>query len=63
VEDVKNARKPETVAEVRSFLGLVNFNAKFIRNLAQEAEPLRKLTRKDNPFSWGEEQEDALSIR
>ena len=42
VEDVKNARKPETAAEVRSFLGLVNFNAKFIKNLASRAEPLRK---------------------
>ena len=37
VEAVVNAREPKTVAEVRSFMGLVNFSAKFIPNLA----PLR----------------------
>ena len=32
VEAVMEARKPESVAEVRSFLGLVNFCARFIPN-------------------------------
>ena len=32
VEAVTEARKPESVAEVRSFLGLVNFCARFIPN-------------------------------
>ena len=34
VEDITEARKPESVAEVRSFLGLVNFCARFIPDLA-----------------------------
>ncbi|KAL8596528.1 hypothetical protein ACOMHN_041590 [Nucella lapillus] len=61
VQDVQNARRPETAAEVRSFLGLVNFNAKFIRNLASKAEPLRRLTKKNTPFQWGKEQEQAFA--
>lgn len=32
VETVTEARKPESVAEVRSFLGLINFCARFIPN-------------------------------
>ncbi|KAK7104470.1 hypothetical protein V1264_019182 [Littorina saxatilis] len=60
VEDVKNARRPETAAEVRSFLGLVNFNAKFIRNLAAKAETLRKLTRQEVTFRWGKDEEEAF---
>ncbi|KAK7099126.1 hypothetical protein V1264_003313 [Littorina saxatilis] len=60
VEDVKNARRPESAAEVRSFLGLVNFNAKFIRNLAAKAETLRKLTRQGVTFRWGKDEEEAF---
>lgn len=60
VEAVKNAKQPTVASEVRSFLGLVNFNARFIENLATKAEPLRKLTRKNAPFQWKTEQEKAF---
>ena len=50
VEAVVNAREPESVAEVRSFMGLVNFSAKFIPNLATVSEPLRQLTPKGVTF-------------
>ena len=61
VEAVTEARQPESAAEVRSFLGLVNFCARFIPDLATVSEPLRKLTRKDVHFSWGKEQEVAFN--
>ena len=60
VEAVVNTREPESVAEVRSFMGLVNFSAKFIPNLAAVAEPLRQLTRKGVIFKWGEKQQEAF---
>lgn len=60
VEAVVNAREPESVAEVRSFMGLVNFSAKFIPNLATVSEPLRQLTRKGVTFKWGEKQQEAF---
>ena len=41
-------------------MGLVNFNAKFIPNLATVAEPLRQLTRKSVAFKWGGEQKEAF---
>ena len=50
VEAVVNAREPESVAKVRSVMGLVNFIAKFIPNLATVSEPLRQLTRKGVTF-------------
>ena len=61
VEAVTEARQPESAAEVRSFLGLVNFCARFIPDLATVSEPLRRLTRKDVHFSWGKEQEVAFN--
>ena len=57
VEAVTEARQPESAAEVRSFLGLVNLCARFIPDLATVSESLRGLTRKDVHFSWGKEQE------
>ena len=42
------------------FLGLVNFSARFITNLASIAEPLHRLTRKQTRFVWGTEQQGAF---
>ena len=41
----------------------VNFSARFIPNLATTAEALRKLTRKNVPFKWGQEQQLIWSIK
>ena len=61
VEAVKNARRPETASEVRSFLGLVNFSARFIPDLATTSETLRQLTRKGVNFQWKKVHEDAFN--
>jgi hypothetical protein len=61
VEAVNSAREPESASEVRSFLGLVNFSARFIPNLATIAEPLRRLTKKDVPFKFGEDERGAFN--
>lgn len=45
---------------MKSFLGLVNFSARYIPNLATISEPLRKLTRKNEQFCWGKEQQDSF---
>ena len=60
VEAVLKAREPESATEVRSFLGLVNFNARFMPNLATIDEPLRRLTKKDDPFKWKKAQQQAF---
>ena len=61
VKAVNEAREPQTVSEVKSFLGLVNFNARFIPDLATVAEPLRRLTKKGEPFTFGLEQQVAFA--
>ncbi|XP_030834780.1 uncharacterized protein K02A2.6-like [Strongylocentrotus purpuratus] len=60
VKAIAEAREPQTATEMRSFLGLVNYCAKFIPNFATLADPLRKLTRKDTPFQFGHEQQQAF---
>ena len=50
VSAVQIAKPPQSTAEVRSFLCLVQYCAKFLPDFCQVAEPLRMLTRKDQQF-------------
>jgi len=40
IEAVENTRQPTNAAEVRSFLGMMNYCGRFIPNLARTSEPL-----------------------
>ena len=60
VAAILNASPPQDASEVRSFVQLVQYSAKFIPNFAQEAEPLRNLLRKNVPFGWGKDQNKAF---
>lgn len=51
IRAILEAEKPKTVTEVRSFLGLANFSSRFISHFATLAKPLRRLTRRDTPFT------------
>ena len=55
VEAIQNIRPPNTVKQVRSFLGLVGFYRQFIKNFAEVANPLTQLTKKFCRFSWSSE--------
>ena len=57
---VVNARPPQKLSEVRSFVQLVQYSANFIPDFAQVAEPLRRLLRKGELFLRGPDQGDAL---
>ena len=57
VSAIQNAKPPQNTAEVRSFLGLVQYCATFLPDYAQVADPLRILTRRDQHFMWRDAQE------
>ena len=52
VEAIHNCSSPQSVKEVRSFLGMATYCAKFIPNFSDLTEPLRELTKKNVPFKW-----------
>ena len=60
VKALLNAKEPQNAQEVKSFLGLVNFSARYIPNLATISEPLRRLTKKHAKFEWGKEQKESF---
>ena len=62
VKAVVEAREPQNMSEIKSFLGLVGFSSRFIPQFATISEPLRKLTRKGVPFVFGGEQRKAFNV-
>jgi len=60
VAAISAASAPKNVSELRSFLGLVQFCSKFIKNLSTVAEPLNNLLRKESTYKWSIEQEDSF---
>ena len=51
------APPPKNVAQLKAFLGLVNYYAKFLKNVASILAPLYKLLHKNAHWTWGSEQQ------
>ena len=60
IAGVRDWPTPTTVKQVCSFLGFCNFYRAFIRGFSHLAKPLNNLTKKDVPWTWGEEQQTAF---
>ncbi|GJW39002.1 putative reverse transcriptase domain-containing protein [Tanacetum coccineum] len=60
IEVVMNWQDPKNVGEIRSFLGLAGYYRRFIQYFSKIASLLTNLTKKNTPFVWGEEQEEAF---
>ena len=62
VRVIKEMTPPETVKQVRSFVGMAGYYRKYIANFSEIARPLTNLTRKNARFSWGEEEQNAFDL-
>ncbi|XP_076951338.1 putative mitochondrial protein AtMg00860 [Bidens hawaiensis] len=60
IEGIMNWKTPQSLTDVRSFLGLVGYYRKFIEGLSKVAALLPDMTRKSVVFNWGKYQEEAL---
>ena len=61
VKDVLEWPRPMNLTQLRGFVGLCGTVRIWIKDYSQIVRPLVKLTRKDEPFHWGQEQEDAFN--
>lgn len=61
VEAIHRFRAPISKEELRSFLGLVTFVAKFVPDLATVNAPLRELVKGEVQFKWGEKQQQSFN--
>ncbi|GBG64203.1 hypothetical protein CBR_g40903 [Chara braunii] len=60
VASIRDWPRPQTVTEVRSFLGMCGYYRNFVKNYSTIASPLTDLTRLDTPWDWSDECEDAF---
>ena len=61
VQAIRDMPAPTDVEGVKRLCGMAQYMAKFLPNLAATLEPIRALTRKDTPFVWSKECEDAFN--
>ena len=52
--------RPKNVKQVQSYLGMVNYFRHLIFNFAETIKPIVALTRKNTPFIWNQDCEDAF---
>ena len=60
VRALVEAPVPKDVSQLQSFLGLVNYYAKFLPNLSSALAPLNQLLQKSRKWSWGSSQAKAF---
>ncbi|KPJ12974.1 Transposon Ty3-G Gag-Pol polyprotein [Papilio machaon] len=61
IEPLLNAKTPTNLTLLKSFLGKINYYARFLKNMATVLTPLYECTQKNN-FSWTLECEKAFQI-
>ncbi|GKD74090.1 putative reverse transcriptase domain-containing protein, partial [Tanacetum coccineum] len=62
IESIKDWASPKTPTEIRQFLGLADYNRRFIKGFSKIARPMTKLTQKSVKFDWGEKAEAAFQL-
>jgi hypothetical protein len=62
VDIIQNWPCPQSVKDVRSFLGIAGYYRKFVPNFCTISRPLTNLLKKGSIFVWTHEQEVAFSV-
>ena len=60
IKAIQDMPVPTNVTELQTFLGMCQYLVKYSARTAELSEPLRQLTCKDTPFTWGPEHDEAL---
>ncbi|KAL0934971.1 reverse transcriptase domain protein [Colletotrichum truncatum] len=58
---VRDWPTPQNVKDVQSFIGYVNYYRRFLEGYSDKNDPLTRLSKKDVPWQWEEEQEQAFN--
>ena len=61
VDAIAQAPEPKNVQELRSFLGLLNYYGKFIKNLSSILYPINQLLQASHKWEWTQECQEAFT--
>ena len=57
IEAILKLNSPKNTKELKSFLGAIHYMSKFLLELSEQTDRLRKLLKKNEPWNWGEKQQ------
>src|ERR1043165_34744 len=60
VQAVLDWTRPESIKQVRSFIGLASYCRRFVENFSKVAKPLTELLKKDKKFLWTSKCEESF---
>ena len=60
IRAVQEMTQPSNTKELKTFLGFIQYRAKFLPNMAEVSAPLRKLLEKNTAWHWEKQQEDSF---
>ena len=60
IEAIKDMPPPKNVGDLRTIIGMLKYNAKFVHNLATMIKPMSDLPMSDTEWYWGKAQEKAF---
>jgi len=60
VQGVDGWKRPKNLKELRGWMGFINFYRRFIKGFSKIARVLNELTKKDVPWEWTDEREEAF---
>ena len=60
VEAIQQWPRPTLVTEIRSFLGLVGYYHRFVKDFSKITAPLTRLTQKNVRYEWSDEYESSF---
>ena len=60
IKAIVEAPAPQNVSQLKAFLGMLNYYAKFLPNISSRLAPLYKLLQKAVVWSWGAKQKRAF---
>lgn len=62
IQAIERMPRPRNVAELRSFLGMINYYGRFIKNLSTILAPLQVLLQKETTYKWLQNCERAFQL-
>ena len=60
LDAIRKLAAPTSVKQIKSFLGLIGFYRRFIKDFSKLAAPMIRLLSKDSPWKWEEDQQKSF---